>query len=139
MEIVLPSSSLFVIPAFHAAHWNADSPFPPAFPRLKPPHSLFASPACWTLFLPDRPNHKAGSLLTSPIAPDHLCLHQVEILPNLRNHGYGTVMICCLLDYLAETPIRKVSLQVSGENFPAMALYKKTGFQIAETLSYYLY
>ena len=139
MEIILPSSSQSVIPAFHAAHWNADSSCPPAFPRLKPPHSLYASPACWTLFLPDHPNHKAGSLLTSPIGSDHLCLHQVDILPDLKNQGYGTIMICCLLDYLAKTPIRKVSLQVSGENIPAMALYKKTGFQIAETLSYYLY
>ena len=43
MEIVLPSSSLFVIPAFHAAHWNADSPFPPASHGLNLPTAF--SPA----------------------------------------------------------------------------------------------
>ena len=37
------------------------------------------------------------------------------------------------------TRLTAVSLQVSGENEPALALYKKTGFRITETLSFYLY
>ena len=32
-----------------------------------------------------------------------------------------------------------MTLQVSSQNVPALELYKKTGFRITETLSYYLY
>ena len=35
--------------------------------------------------------------------------------------------------------IRTLTLQVSGQNLGALALYKKTGFRIRDTLSYYLY
>ena len=35
--------------------------------------------------------------------------------------------------------LNSLTLQVSGKNLPALGLYEKTGFRIAETLSYYLY
>jgi len=35
--------------------------------------------------------------------------------------------------------IRRICLQVSGANEPALHLYRKTGFRITEALSYYLY
>jgi ribosomal protein S18 acetylase RimI-like enzyme len=44
-----------------------------------------------------------------------------------------------LFALLAAAGIKKVILQVSGDNAAALALYKKTGFRITETLSYYLY
>ena len=43
-----------------------------------------------------------------------------------------------LCDLAARNPL-PLRLQVSGENIPALSLYKKTGFQITETLSGYLY
>jgi ribosomal protein S18 acetylase RimI-like enzyme len=44
-----------------------------------------------------------------------------------------------LFALLAAAGIKKVILQVSGGNDSALALYKKAGFRITETLLYYLY
>ena len=44
-----------------------------------------------------------------------------------------------LVSSLEREGIRRICLQVSGSNEPALHLYRKTGFRITETLSYYLY
>lgn len=66
-----------------------------------------------------------------------------EISESLRNQGLGSACLSLLLDTLFLRPgsekIKKIILQVSGQNGPAMALYKKAGFQITESLSYYIY
>ncbi|MCI9591421.1 MAG: GNAT family N-acetyltransferase [Lachnospiraceae bacterium] len=67
------------------------------------------------------------------------CLHQVLVPEELRGKGWGTRFLLSLLPALTEQGICRFLLQVSGENLPAIALYKKAGFQITETLSYYLY
>lgn len=66
-------------------------------------------------------------------------LFKVEVLQPLRGQGWGTAVICALLDKLPAMGISRLVLQVSGSNAPAISLYKKTGFRITETLSYYLY
>ncbi|WP_243134402.1 GNAT family N-acetyltransferase [Enterocloster asparagiformis] len=48
-------------------------------------------------------------------------------------------MIRQLQDLTPAIGISTLTLQVSGDNLPALRLYKKTGFHITETLSYYLY
>lgn len=102
----------------------------------------------WTLLpAPLRPKDAAalchaasiGSCLTTRVALDCVCLHQVEILPDWRVKGYGKILMELLLARLCEAGVRRVILQVSGDNAPALALYKKTGFRVTETLSYYLY
>lgn len=80
-----------------------------------------------------------GSCLTTRISESSVCLHQVEIREDLRGNGFGTILICTLLEQLADFGIKRVILQVSGENAPALSLYKKTGFAITQSLSYYLY
>ena len=50
-------------------------------------------------------------------------LYSLETAPALRRRGLAS----CFL------------IQVSGSNEPALHLYRKTGFRITETLSYYLY
>lgn len=67
------------------------------------------------------------------------CLHQVLVPEKLRGKGWGTRFLLSLLPALKEQQVRRFLLQVSGENLPAIALYEKAGFQITETLSYYLY
>lgn len=80
-----------------------------------------------------------GTCRTFLLSEECVCLHHVEILPQLRGLGYGTAMLSLLLQRLFDKGIRKIILQVTDDNTPAMALYKKTGFRITETLSFYLY
>lgn len=80
-----------------------------------------------------------GSCQTAAVSEECVCLHHVEVEEHLRGLGFGTAMLCVLLPRLFQEGIRKVILQVSENNAPAMALYKKTGFRITETLSCYLY
>lgn len=67
----------------------------------------------------------------------YLC--QVLVPEDIRGQGYGTLLILHILKALAANQVPAVCLQVSGDNEAAMALYKKTGFQMTETLSYYLF
>ncbi|MCI8660616.1 MAG: GNAT family N-acetyltransferase [Lachnospiraceae bacterium] len=110
---------------------------------LVPPDNIFIPDALWTFFSSgtnkDLKNTPAGSCYTSLASPTCLCLHHVEIDPCLRGQGLGTRMILLLLSHLNQAGIRRVILQVSGDNPAAISLYKKTGFHITETLSYYLY
>ncbi|MFR3727925.1 GNAT family N-acetyltransferase [Lacrimispora sp.] len=66
-----------------------------------------------------------------------------EIAEPLRNQGLGTACLSLFLDTYFAHPnakrFKKLFLQVSGLNEPALALYKKAGFQITESLSYYVY
>jgi GNAT superfamily N-acetyltransferase len=71
---------------------------------------------------------------------DHcVCLHHVEVDAEHRRQGHATQMLEKLFALLAAAGIKKVILQVSGGNDSALALYKKAGFRITETLLYYLY
>lgn len=64
-----------------------------------------------------------------------------EISKPLRGQGLGRDCLTLFLSHYASMPERKerIYLQVSNQNLPAMALYKKAGFIIQESLSYYLY
>lgn len=127
---------------------------------LVPPSNILSKNASWSLLLtdcsaspqkiakPDCPpaparltgfRRSAGSCLTSPVSQDTLCIHHVEILPHLRGKGLGLQLMNQLIYCLQKTHIRRLLLHVSGSNAPAVALYKKTGFGITETLSYYMY
>lgn len=73
-------------------------------------------------------------------------LYGLEIQESRRRQGCATSAMAALLTSLsrlkAQQPNRlpaALRLQVSGANKPAMALYRKLGFQIADSLSYYLY
>lgn len=66
-------------------------------------------------------------------------LYGLEIAPELRGMGYGTGFLIRIMELLQKNGCKELRLQVSGDNLPALALYKKTGFRITETLSYYLF
>ena len=93
----------------------------------------------WTLYKDTDCTKILGSCQTSAVSDDCVCLHHVEILSGFRGRGYGTLLMQRLLHALQVSHIRRVILQVSGDNAAAIALYKKQGFRITETLSFYLY
>jgi ribosomal protein S18 acetylase RimI-like enzyme len=70
-------------------------------------------------------------------------LYGYEISELLRGQGLGTACLRLFLKAYTSLPENQrkdiIYLQVSGDNFPAVALYKKAGFLIRESLSYYLY
>lgn len=86
-----------------------------------------------------RSNTLCGTASAEPVSKTAVCLHHVEILPEFRNQGCGTAFLQLLLPKLAGNGFQKAILQVSGDNAPAIALYKKTGFSVTKTLSYYFY
>lgn len=61
-----------------------------------------------------------------------------EIKEAYRRKGHGLAFLFGMLSLLA-ADYRRITLQVSDQNTAALSLYKKTGFTITETLSYYLY
>ena len=69
------------------------------------------------------------------VFPSHYYLYGFEVKEACRGMGYGTRFLNTVLARLR----RPVLLQVAGDNAPALALYKKAGFRITETLSCYLY
>ena len=93
--------------------------------------------------------HLPADLTASPILPEVTCclspqgqsvyLYSLEVLSELRNQHLGTAFLSVLLPQLAKKGFKTIKLQVSSENLPAMALYKKTGFRITQTLSFYEY
>lgn len=80
-----------------------------------------------------------ASFALTPVSADTLCLHDVAVEEGFRGRGLAGAMIGEMLRELRGYPFRRVILHVSGGNAPAVALYKKAGFRITETLSYFLY
>ena len=108
-----------------------------AYPCTVTPFSLNrTSETEYTLF---RSGILCGTTSAEPVSQTTVCLHHVEVLPEFRNQGCGTAFLQLLLPDLAQKGFKKVILQVAGDNAPAIALYKKTGFSVTKTLSYYFY
>lgn len=70
---------------------------------------------------------------------NHYYLYDFEIAADFRGLGHGKKLLRLVMDDLHRRDPKPIRLQVSKENRPALALYKKTGFRIIETLSCYLY
>ncbi len=78
-----------------------------------------------------------GTCRLIPYDDSRFYLYHVEIQEEQRFQGWGTSLLYSLLSQLP--PKSSVILQVSSSNEPALGLYKKAGFRVTETLSYYLY
>ena len=109
------------------------------------------------------------AIVNFSVFPSHYYLYGFEVAKSQRGKGYGTSFLQAVLaglfsdaekfmtDVHTDQTISDVSvavssrtgasgdhkrpvlLQVAGNNTPALALYKKTGFRITETLCCYLY
>lgn len=65
-------------------------------------------------------------------------LYEVEVKKNSRNKGIATKCLTQLFFQLSREFPLTVYLQVGSYNEPAVHLYKKLGFEIAEELGYYV-
>lgn len=93
----------------------------------------------WTFYQGFSHKKRLGSCRTSVVSDTCICLHHVEILPEFRGLGYSSLMMERLIGALRKQGFARIILQVSGDNHAALSLYKKQGFRITETLSFYLY
>lgn len=66
-------------------------------------------------------------------------LFSLETRPEYRRQGMARRFIARLVQVLEHAAYDTLFLQVSDTNEAALSLYRKTGFRITETLSYYLY
>lgn len=77
------------------------------------------------------------------IQGDKAYFYGFEIVEPLRNKGLGSSCLSLFLNLIESLPqtkkVKKLILQVSSLNAAALSLYKKAGFRITQTLSYYIY
>ncbi len=78
----------------------------------------------------------AGTCRLLPYGGGRFYLYHLEIIPDYRGYGLGRSLLHAVLASLPKSA--QVILQVSSENTAALSLYKKTGFRITKTLSYYI-
>ncbi|WP_294150802.1 GNAT family N-acetyltransferase [uncultured Clostridium sp.] len=69
----------------------------------------------------------------------NVCLYSFLVEEDYRGRGLGEEALLSVIEILRRQGNSVVFLHVSGDNNAAVNLYKKTGFRITETLSYYLY
>ena len=112
---------------------------PPAPPAAPPPdrtRSLRAQQKASPDSRPCPPQEAVGTCRLLPSGPSSFYLYHVEIRRELRSKGWGQALLEALFEELPKGSL--LTLQVSSLNTPALALYKKTGFRITETLSYFI-
>lgn len=69
----------------------------------------------------------------------NVCLYSFLVEEGYRGRGLGEEALLSVIEILRSRGDAVLFLHVSGDNDAAVSLYKKTGFRITETLSYYLY
>lgn len=69
----------------------------------------------------------------------NICLYSFLVEEGYRGRGLGEEALLSVIEILRSRGNEVLFLHVSGDNDAAVSLYKKTGFRITETLSYYLY
>ncbi len=79
-----------------------------------------------------------GTCAVTGGSPD-LYLYSFQIREDFQSQGHGNDFLLGMLALLAGAGTASVSVQVSGLNYIARNLYKKTGFRQTEALSYYIY
>ena len=62
---------------------------------------------------------------------DELHINNLAVLPELRRHGVGTLLLEFVLEKGAELGARRATLEVRRSNEPARALYERFGFSVA--------
>ena len=135
-------AAAFVLKKIRARYWYCEHMMRLDFDGWRPPVCVL--PPAFSMEV-DVPGHftarihgrEAGVCSIMNSGPS-VYLWGLEIRSRFRGKGYGKAFFLQVLKKL-EQKAPSVLLQVSGDNTAALNLYKKTGFRIVETLSYYLY
>ena len=61
----------------------------------------------------------------------------IDILPQFRKKGYGEKLLEYMENYLFKNKCRYIYLEVAENNKPAVMLYKKLGYTIADKIDAY--
>ena len=69
----------------------------------------------------------------------HTCFYGFRVHELCRGLGIGEAAFCLVLNDLIARGCTQIVLHVSSDNYPALSIYKKAGFRITETLSYFMY
>ncbi len=69
----------------------------------------------------------------------HACFYGFRVHDLCRGLGIGEAAFCLVLNDLIARGCTRIVLHVSSDNYPALSIYKKAGFRIIETLSYFMY
>lgn len=76
----------------------------------------------------DRDARVLGVATFSCVA-DMADLNRIVVRPEARGHGVGASLVRAGLDWAAAVGARRMLLEVSPDNEPAMALYRSLGFE----------
>lgn len=71
----------------------------------------------------------SGFILTSETAPSEGHIVQIVVAPEVRQAGIGKRLVQAAINALYESGYKKVSLNVTESNIPAIKLYEKLGFR----------
>lgn len=77
-----------------------------------------------------------GSCLIELFNDRTVCIHDVLVFDKYRGMGYGFKMLDAVISYLSKDHTY-VLLHVSGDNKPAISLYKKLGFVVVDSAEIY--
>lgn len=75
-----------------------------------------------------------GGFKLLPYSNGDVYFHDFEITEDIRGHGVGTDVFPSILNFLFESGYKNIRLQVSSSNPAALAIYKKYGFDVLESV-----
>lgn len=75
-----------------------------------------------------------GGFKLLPYSTGDVYFHDYEIIEDLRGNGIGTDVFPSILDFLHQKGYKNIRLQVSSSNPAALAIYKKFGFKVLESV-----
>lgn len=68
--------------------------------------------------------------------PDIAWISMLAVLPSMKRKGIGTFAIEYAEKYLADLGKKTIRIRTTQDNLPALALYRKCGYQIVDDGSY---
>lgn len=115
-------------------------------------HYYTTDPRCLTLVATEDTEDEAGQIVGFVIAQlkhpqKQASQHQqgclrghiitIDVIPSFRRRGVGQALLCEAEQWLIHQGCSLVQLEVSTENIPAIAFYKKNGYRPSKRLNGY--